>query len=493
MKKFFLIIIFIGLLLSLWQCSDINPLEIEQIVSALKLPTEKPDISRNDYTSNGNFLPGYQNGKIRSDRITLEWLASTDADFLCYKIFRYDILKATITDKSTIAHIDSNLSQNTHYNYKIVTMNKSGMFKSDTIRLKTPLFQAPTNLGYQVRSSASIKLFWRNMSESANDYHIERKLSSEPVSAYQEVGTSSDTSFIDNTVTNLQQYNYRVRAYNNYESTGYSYNLNVYVNYILNTPNLYSANQVSGTRSVLVEWTEYSNAEDGFLIYRRKTGQNRQLIGTVTTNVTEYVDNDTTNSLKIDSTYYYTVRAYNVTNNDTSSYSSELSITISQGTFTYYTEDFENPLGAEWTFSSSTAFGRIQRISGDPLPHTGQYQLLMDVNTSGNYNINDAYLNIDLSGLSPTDNCYLRFYYQTYGDEPDASDAVYLSSDGVSFTNAYTLTTSNGFWTHVEINLKDFYTSQPYSSNYYIVWQQYDNFPYPSDGIGIDDIEIDIN
>ena len=129
-------------------------------------------------------------------------------------------------------------------------MNKSGMFKSDTIRLKTPLFQAPTNLGYQVRSSASIKLFWRNMSESANDYHIERKLSSEPVSAYQEVGTSSDTSFIDNTVTNLQQYNYRVRAYNNYESTGYSYNLNVYVNYILNTPNLYSANQVSGTMGV---------------------------------------------------------------------------------------------------------------------------------------------------------------------------------------------------------------------------------------------------
>jgi len=328
MKKFFLIIIFIVLSLSFWQCSEINPLEIEQIVSALKLPAENPGLSRTDYTSNGNFLPGYQNGNIRSDRVILTWLASTDADYLCYKIFRDNILKATITDKSTISHIDSNLFQNYYYDYKIVTMLKSGMFKSDTIKIKTPLFQAPTNIGYQVRSSASIKLFWKNLAESASNFYVERKLFNEPSTAYQRIGTASDTFFIDNTVTNLERYNYRILAYNSYESTGYSYDLYVHVNYILNTPNLFSLNQVSGMRSVMIQWSENSNAEDGFLIYRRKTLQGRQLIGTVTTNVTEYVDNDTTNSLKLDSTYYYSVRAYNTTNNDTSNYSFELGITI---------------------------------------------------------------------------------------------------------------------------------------------------------------------
>ena len=327
MKK---ILFLISLLALIWQCSDKNPLDIAGSSVQLKSPTEKPTISRSDYTSNGNFLPGYQNGKIRSDRIILDWPNSTDGSFLCYKVYRNNVEKSTITDQTLNSYLDSNLVQNTYYNYRIVTMNKSGMFKSDTIKLKTPLFQPPTNLAYQVRSTTSINLFWENMAESASSFYIDRKLNSEPHTAYQQIGTSLDTFYIDNSVTNLEQYSYRIRAYNNYESTGYSYDLYVYVNYILNTPNIYSVNQISGTRSVFIEWFENSNAEDGFLIYRRKLGQNLQFMGTVSTNVTEYFDHDTTNSLMIDSTYYYSVRAYNALNTDTSNYSTELGITISE-------------------------------------------------------------------------------------------------------------------------------------------------------------------
>jgi hypothetical protein len=492
MKK---ILFSISLLALIWHCSDKNPLDIKGSSVQLKSPTEKPTINRSDYTLNGSFLPGHQNGKIRSDRIILDWPNSTDNNFLCYKVYRNNVERSTITDQTLNTYLDSNLVQNTYYDYRIITMNKSGMFKSDTIKLKTPLFQPPTNLGYQVLSTSSIKLLWENLAESASSFDIERKLSNEPDTAFQQIGTVSDTFYTDNSVTNMEQYRYRIRAYNNYETTGYSYSLYVYVNYVLTTPSLYSVNQVSGTRSVLIKWYDNSNAEDGVLIYRRKAGQNLQIIGTVSTNVTEYFDHDTTGSLKVDSTYYYAVRAYNVLNNDTSNYSTEYSIAISEpSSFTPYTEDFENPLGSEWTLNSSTIYGRIQRISGDPLPYSGQYQLLMDVSTAGNYNYNYAYLNIDLSALSSTDNCYLKFYYHTFDEEFNpGDDAVFVSSDGINFTLVYDLYTSDSLWTNVDINLKDFYTLQPYSSAYTILWQQYDNFTYPSDGIGIDDIEIDIN
>ncbi len=494
MKKFFLILIFIGLFLFSWQCSEKNPLEIEQIISALKQPTEKPDIGRSDYTSNGSFLPGYQNGNIRSDRIILSWSASVDENYLCYKIFRDNVLKATITDKSTITHIDSNLFQNYYYNYKIVTMNKSGMFKSDTIRVKTPQFLAPTNLNYQILDSSSVKIMWENRAESASDFEIYRKLFSEHDSLFQQIGTSSDTFFVDNTVTNQEQYHYQVLAYNSFESTNPSYSFYVYVNYVLDPPFLTSLQQMSAVRSVRVQWQDNSNAEDGFRIYRRMQNEIFQLVGTVATNVTEFVDNDTLSSLMVDSTYYYGITAFNqIEMTDTSNVMIITINTPSGSASLPYVEDFENALGGEWTLNSSTIYGQIQRISGDPLPHNGQYQLLLDVSTSGNYNYNYVNLNIDLSGLNSTDNCYLRFYYQTYGEEFDNDDAVFLSSDGANFTLVYNLNTSDGFWTYVEINLRDFYTSQPYSSTYTIVWQQYDNFPYPSDGIGIDDIEIDIN
>jgi len=494
MKKLVVVVMFIGLILFLWQCTEKGPLDLESLVSALKLPAANPGLDHSQYSSGGSFLAGYQNGNIRSDRVTLNWLQSNDSDFLCYKIFRTNNLRATILEKSTVSFVDSNLAQNYHYDYKIVTMLKSGMFKADTIRIKTPMFQAPSNLNYQILSTTRVKLFWQNNAESANNFYIERKLHSEPTSAYQQIGTASDTFYVDNGVTNLMQYNYRIRAYNNYEETYNSNYLYVYVNYILTTPSLSTVNQMAGMRSVQVVWTENSNAEDGFLIYRRELGQNRELVGLALTNATNYFDNDTTNSLTIGSTYYYSVRALNRTNTDTTSYSNEIGLTIVQPStisgLPYY-EDFEDALGTEWTLLSSTIYGRIERVSGTPPAYSGLYQLLMDVNTDGYYNYNYVFLNIDLSGLTSFDNCALRFYYQTYGEEFDTGvDAVFVSGNGTNFTLAYELNTSNGYWTYVDINLRNFYSSAPYSSSYTILWQQYDNYAYPTDGIGIDDIEI---
>ena len=327
MKRVIVITLFAVLLILFWKCSEKSPLDISAF--SLKAPGTETLLIRSNLKSNGSFTPGYQNGKIRSDRITLDWHKSTDANFLCYKVYRNNVEIWAKTDNTVTSFSDSNLVQNNYYNYRIVDMNKQGLFQSDTIRLKTPRFFPPTNLNYQVLSATSVRIFWQNRAESASNFRIFRKQHYEPDFLYQQVGTSSDTSYVDNSVTNLEQYNYRIIAYNSYESTTASDPLYVYVNYLMNPPTLNLLQQLPQSRSVRVEWTDNSNAEDGFKIYRGLQSTNLSQIGTVPANITEYIDNDTTNSLQIGMTYYYAVTAYN--QNEETSKSNIMSILISTG------------------------------------------------------------------------------------------------------------------------------------------------------------------
>jgi len=296
--------------LFIWSCSERAPLEISDY--SLPIPKKDQDyiFLRENLKEGGSFMPGYLSGRIRSDRIILEWDAYTAEDFLSYKIIRNGVAIKTILDATVTSYVDSGLVQDTYYNYKIGVYNRSGMARVDTIRLKTPKFLPPSDFDYRMVDSTTLTLYWKNNAESATGFRVYRRLARD--TAYILVGTPSDTFFTDRGVQNGQAYYYQVEAFNDWESTPASFPYYVYVNYRMQAPYLYSAQQVWGTRSVRLVWRDNSNAEDGFRIYRRKSKEtNFNVIATVPMNTTEYVDTDTLTALEYGATYEYAVTAYN--------------------------------------------------------------------------------------------------------------------------------------------------------------------------------------
>ncbi|MCK4311624.1 MAG: hypothetical protein KAW88_02695 [Candidatus Cloacimonetes bacterium] len=71
-----------------WACSEKDPIGIEQF--ELAFPGSSPVINSSILTDGVDFSIGYYNGNIRTDRVKLEWAASTDEDFLCYKILKME-------------------------------------------------------------------------------------------------------------------------------------------------------------------------------------------------------------------------------------------------------------------------------------------------------------------------------------------------------------------------------------------------------------------
>jgi hypothetical protein len=117
-----------------------------------------------------------------------------------------------------------------------------------------------------------------------------------------------------------------ITAYNPFESTPPSAPKQITVNYVMNAPYLQSLYQLIPGRRVQLNWTDYSTGEDGFRIYRRKgLVGNYSEIGEVSTDITSFIDADTT-ALLIGSTFYYYVEGYN---QDTTLISNVSNITIS--------------------------------------------------------------------------------------------------------------------------------------------------------------------
>ncbi len=309
-----------------WQCSEKQPPEITRFEIEEALSDSL--FLRDSLKSDGDYSTGYRRGHIRSDRVTLFWKPYQGENFLNYRIYRNDRMLTTITDPATTQFTDSNLVQNTVYHYKMILMLRNGLFTTDTISIRTPLFLPPRIIRFDLISSNSIRLYWQNRAETAEHYRVYRKLQEEPESSYQVVGTTEDTVFVDQTVENFTAYHYRVSAYNNFETTAMSEPFLVFLNYILNPPHLLSVQQFRVGRYVWLRWEEDSNMEDGFRIYRSADGVQYDLIEELPANATEFVDTDTVNGLQVGSTYYYYVTAFNEVEETSPSNMQSVTITV---------------------------------------------------------------------------------------------------------------------------------------------------------------------
>jgi hypothetical protein len=199
----------LGFTVLFWFCSEKEALQISGYSPSQ--PGSIPTIDRTDLkTSSGSYLPGYESGKILSDRITLEWQQNGDGDFLSYRVIRNNGIIKIIKDRTTTAYTDSNLFQNTSLNYKIAVINQRGMAQTDTIRLKTPRFFAPSGLTATV-SQNDVSLNWINRAEPEISFRIHRRLD---FGIFQATATTNDTTYTD---TGLPSgtYTYQVTAFFN--------------------------------------------------------------------------------------------------------------------------------------------------------------------------------------------------------------------------------------------------------------------------------------
>ena len=156
-----------------------------------------------------------------------------------------------------------------------------------------------------------------------------------------------------------------------------------------------------------------------------------------------------------------------------------------------------------WEFASSQANGRIRIDMHGPL-------LRMDVDMSGTFNRNEADLYLDLTGFK-SGGLRLQFDQAQHGDEAHSlpaqftghadGDGVAISKDGTTWytvVSAAALNTAGSVFKTFTVDLdpaveaiqKIFDSSFGYTSNFRIRFQQYDDFPYDTDGRDWDNVIV---
>ena len=306
-----------------WACSEKDPIGIEQF--ELAFPGSSPVINSSILTDGVDFSIGYYNGNIRTDRVKLEWAASTDEDFLCYKIFKaigqyeddppFNHLK-TFNDRDSTSFIDSTLVQDQYYIFKVATIIDNGTSTTDDIEIKTPLWQAPSNITVNGLTTEIIELAWEDNTESEIGFmiYVDTLITFREYVTIDSFTTAQDvTNWLFDNLSTSPNYMFRVKAMGNWEedtpvspSSPFSFSYLVF-----NAPDNLFLQQESGTVAVILGWDDNSNLETGFEIERKINSTNFELIVTIPIyNTIEYTDYDTT-LFEYGDTITYQVRAYN--------------------------------------------------------------------------------------------------------------------------------------------------------------------------------------
>ncbi len=252
---------------------------------------------------------------LSSSSIALSW-QDNSADESGFKIERKSGLcnssnawsQIAIAAKNKTSYIDSGLSANSDYSYRVKAYNAAGGFYSDCASVRTGAAGTPTspsNLSATSTSASSIKLTWRNNATDATRLEIYRKAGTGARTLLTTINNSTATTYSDTTATGNAAtitYSYDIQACN---ASGCSPTTAVAV--VPYKPTNLRA--TAGAGKVDLTWTDNSANETGFQI-QRKTGACTStsawsLIHTTGANVTSYSNTGLTSG-----TYSYRIRSF---------------------------------------------------------------------------------------------------------------------------------------------------------------------------------------
>lgn len=182
---------------------------------------------------------------------------------------------------------------------------------------------APAKPTLAVLSYKSIQVNWTAYTGTGTQIEVYRSLNN---STWSIVGTvaSTQTSFVDNTLSASTLYYYRLRAINSGNVSSNSSSTSATTQALPPLPAAPSSLAVQNTEltSISVAWTDNSNNEDNFELYRSVGGNSTyEKIATLSANTASFTDTD----LYAHTLYYYKVLSKNV--RGSSAYSNEIGVT----------------------------------------------------------------------------------------------------------------------------------------------------------------------
>jgi FtsP/CotA-like multicopper oxidase with cupredoxin domain/fibronectin type 3 domain-containing protein len=207
---------------------------------------------------------------------------------------------------------DTTVAASSTYSYRVVAFNGAGdSTPSNTVVAVTPVAPpaAPTNLRATSVTAAQVVLAWTDNANNETGYYVERSSVS---GVWSRIATlpMGTTGYTDRSVASNTRYSYRVLAYNSGGNSAPSNTVTVTtpVGPPVAPSNLTaSAIAQSFTRSIVLNWSDNSNNETSFEVYR----SNNQLTWTRVAVVGANVRTFTNTNLARNTLYYYRVRAVN--------------------------------------------------------------------------------------------------------------------------------------------------------------------------------------
>ena len=248
-----------------------------------------------------------------------------------------------------MSYIDDNLSSNTAYYYKVSACNSSGESPQSPYCTARTRLDVPKNISAVATSSSSIRVSWSPVG-GASGYRVYRGASSN--GAYNQVESTSSTSYTDNNRSSNTSYYYKVSAYSGAtESLLSDY---VFARTDLNAPE--NVSESSSANSITISWSPVGGAA-GYRV-ERSVGASVSYTSLATTSSTSYRDENVSPG----QTYNYRIFAYDGTA-ESSQYSA-ISATIGLNTPTgVFANSSASSITVSWSPVGGAAGYHVERSS----------------------------------------------------------------------------------------------------------------------------------
>ncbi|ODM27234.1 fibronectin type III domain-containing protein [Acetivibrio mesophilus] len=246
---------------------------------------------------------------VDSGRIDISWSLPSKGNFTL-KIEK----RIGSGSYSTIAVLDSNITTysdtegilaNKYYYYRITAYDENGNSASSPVySIYTGVPSAASNLRLEITSPTKITLNWKDSSSNESGFRVERKVDTGDFVPIATLNANT-TSYIDNNVSTLSSYTYRVIPFNSAgDASAYSNEVSCTTSILKVAPGSLTVTPVSPTE-IELNW-RYAGSASYSTVIERKTGDNDawEIITTLAAGYTSYRDTD----LLPNTQYFYRVR-----------------------------------------------------------------------------------------------------------------------------------------------------------------------------------------